>query len=149
MQLTVLVENFCQNQKLRSEWGYSLYLSDPSTELLLDTGGYQHSLVHNASVLGLKWQNLQHIVLSHGHFDHTAGLMDAIRLAPQAQIWAGPNIEKPRWSDANQARNGGGGKLFSKVIDHTINPWAQITPSVIAFTVPEPVSYTHLTLPTT
>ncbi len=137
MQLTVLVENFCQNQKLKSEWGYCLWLESEKTHLLLDTGGYNHALEHNARVMGLDWKKLTDVVLSHSHFDHTAGLLDVVRLAPQAKVWGGKGFSKQRWSDADQARNGGGGKVLAGVLDYEIDTWAQVTPEVIAFRVPE------------
>lgn len=137
MLLTVVVENFCQNQNLKSEWGYSLHLKNETTDLLLDTGGYQHALEHNAKYLDLDWKALKDVVLSHSHFDHTAGLMDVVRMAPQATIWGGAGFEKQRWSDADHARNGGGGAVMASVIDRTINPWVEVTQDVIAFTVPQ------------
>ena len=82
MLLTVVVENFCQNQNLKSAWGYSLHLKNEITNLLLDTGGYQHSLEHNAKYLGLEWKALKDVVLSHSHFDHTATISGVIRIAP-------------------------------------------------------------------
>ena len=53
MQLTVVVENFCQKQGLLAEWGYAVLLDTPEARVLLDTGGYCHTLTHNFKVLGI------------------------------------------------------------------------------------------------
>jgi 7,8-dihydropterin-6-yl-methyl-4-(beta-D-ribofuranosyl)aminobenzene 5'-phosphate synthase len=45
-----------------------------SRSLLLDTGSTVNGLVHNLRALGVDPGEFEIIVLSHGHFDHTAGL---------------------------------------------------------------------------
>jgi len=42
--------------------------------LLLDTGATVNGLTHNLRALGVDPQEIEAIVLSHGHFDHTTGL---------------------------------------------------------------------------
>lgn len=137
MQVTVVVENFCTNRVLRSEWGYSLYLESDKTRLLLDTGSESHAFVHNLRALRINPQMIEHIVLSHGHFDHTAGLIDAIMLAPQAKRWGAKSIFTPRWGDPNHRRMSGGGGFLASALTNPIDSWARITDEVIAFTVPQ------------
>ena len=84
MQLTVVVENQTSSQSLLAEWGYSAWLQTEDTVILLDTGGIQHTLQHNLTALGLNARRITDLVLSHGHFDHTSGVMDVLRLAPHA-----------------------------------------------------------------
>jgi len=52
----------------------TVHRNNTSASLLFDTGLSKTGLVHNMDVLGLKPQELQAIVLSHGHADHTQGL---------------------------------------------------------------------------
>ena len=137
MQLTVVVENFCTNRLLKAEWGYCLYLESPATRLMLDTGSEVHSLVHNLSALKINPRQIDHLVFSHAHFDHTGGLLDAVRLAPQARRWGSREMKRQRWSDADQKRNGGGGPLFESILTDPIDTWAKVTDEVIAFTVPQ------------
>jgi len=44
------------------------------TSLLFDTGGDGATLLSNMSILGLDLQQIDHVVLSHIHGDHTGGL---------------------------------------------------------------------------
>lgn len=137
LKATIVVENMCQQQGLFAEWGYSVFLETPSGNLLWDTGGYLHTLEHNLRTLGIDIPSIKHIALSHSHFDHTAGLMDALRLCPRAQLWGAKALNVQRWSDADQQRNGGGGSVFDHLQYQAVDPWREIMPEVIAFTVPQ------------
>ena len=46
--------------------------------LLFDTGLSRDGMMHNFEVLGIKPRDIQAIVLSHGHIDHTNGLLAVI-----------------------------------------------------------------------
>lgn len=50
--------------------------------------------------LGIQPESIQNIALSHGHFDHTSGLIDVLCLAPEAKLCASPDIVRMRWGDA-------------------------------------------------
>lgn len=50
------------------EWGRYVYRA------LFDTGMTGHVLLHNAAALGIDLQQLDHVVISHGHPDHYGGL---------------------------------------------------------------------------
>lgn len=79
-KITVLVNNYVRGSDLWAEHGLSLaleHLSDGSI-ILLDTGRSGDILLHNAERLGIDWSRLSTIVLSHGHYDHTGGLMSLV-----------------------------------------------------------------------
>ena len=136
IKATVVVDNFCQKQGLYAEWGYAMHVETPSGNLLWDTGGFLHVLEHNLRFLGINPAAIENVALSHGHFDHTAGLMDVVRLAPSAKLWASENLTRPRWGDVDAARLAGGGALLAGLPIHSIEPFARILPEVTAFTVP-------------
>jgi 7,8-dihydropterin-6-yl-methyl-4-(beta-D-ribofuranosyl)aminobenzene 5'-phosphate synthase len=48
--------------------------------LLFDSGHTAHVLAHNAHVLRVDWAALDAVMISHGHNDHTGGLLEALRL---------------------------------------------------------------------
>ncbi|MCD8079545.1 MAG: MBL fold metallo-hydrolase [Bacteroides sp.] len=75
MKLTVLADNntfidhyYCGEPAL------SFYLEDEETKILFDTG-YSDVFVKNAEKMRIDLSAAMHIVLSHGHNDHTGGLV--------------------------------------------------------------------------
>jgi 7,8-dihydropterin-6-yl-methyl-4-(beta-D-ribofuranosyl)aminobenzene 5'-phosphate synthase len=61
--------------------------------LLLDTGCSVDGLVHNLEVLGVDLPEIETIVFSHGHFDHTVGLNGlAKRLQPMPPMLVHPDF---------------------------------------------------------
>jgi 7,8-dihydropterin-6-yl-methyl-4-(beta-D-ribofuranosyl)aminobenzene 5'-phosphate synthase len=68
---------------LRAEHGFAslitVYSGGKKYTLLFDAGTSVDGVLHNMDVLELRPTELQAIVLSHGHTDHTQGLMEVIR----------------------------------------------------------------------
>jgi 7,8-dihydropterin-6-yl-methyl-4-(beta-D-ribofuranosyl)aminobenzene 5'-phosphate synthase len=52
----------------------SMTLEDRRRTVLFDTGSTVDGVVHNLRVLGMNPGEIETVVLSHGHFDHTTGL---------------------------------------------------------------------------
>jgi len=74
MKLCVLVDNCTLiGTGALGEPGYSVYMEDGDTRLLLDTGE-TGILTKNARAFGVDLDGLDYVVLSHGHFDHCNGL---------------------------------------------------------------------------
>jgi 7,8-dihydropterin-6-yl-methyl-4-(beta-D-ribofuranosyl)aminobenzene 5'-phosphate synthase len=68
---------------LVAEHGYSALVSvhsaDHSATVLFDAGISTQGLIHNMDVLEINPKGLHSVVLSHGHVDHTQGLMGLIK----------------------------------------------------------------------
>ena len=67
------MENHAAVDGMRTEHGLSLHLTDGSFSLLLDTGATS-AFLENAEQLGVSLKQLDVLVLSHGHYDHTGGV---------------------------------------------------------------------------
>ena len=75
MDLTVLVDNSCKTGKfLLAEPGLSFLLENDYQKALFDCG-YSDVFIKNAYKLGLDLSDVTDIILSHGHVDHTGGLL--------------------------------------------------------------------------
>ena len=76
MKLTILSENNTHTREpyLMGEPGFSCYIECAGKRILLDTG-YYGVAVKNAKLLGIDLNGLDYIAISHGHDDHTHGLL--------------------------------------------------------------------------
>ncbi|MGA7367622.1 MAG: MBL fold metallo-hydrolase, partial [Nitrososphaeraceae archaeon] len=60
-----------------AEHGFSALIStldnDNKNTFLFDTGVSENGVLHNAELLGVRFDQIDGIILSHGHFDHFTG----------------------------------------------------------------------------
>jgi len=77
IKITTLSENTA-NHGFIAEWGLSILVEVDGTRILMDTG-WGFSAVYNAQLMGIDFDTIDMIVLSHGHRDHTGGLRDILR----------------------------------------------------------------------
>jgi len=73
---------------LLSEHGISFYIESKCLRMLYDTGQSGDVLLHNAAIakLDLGWVGL--ILLSHGHYDHSGGLLKALEKSGTIRLMA-------------------------------------------------------------
>jgi len=74
MSLTIVYDNNAYDPRLRTEWGFACWVQYGEAILLFDTGGDGSILLNNLSTLGLVPQDVDVVVLSHIHGDHTGGM---------------------------------------------------------------------------
>jgi 7,8-dihydropterin-6-yl-methyl-4-(beta-D-ribofuranosyl)aminobenzene 5'-phosphate synthase len=98
LQITTLSENTAGLGGLMAEWGLSILVESEEINILFDTG-QSLSASHNAEIMGINLSQIDKIVLSHGHFDHTGGLKQALlRIGKEIDIIAHPDIWAAKYS---------------------------------------------------
>jgi 7,8-dihydropterin-6-yl-methyl-4-(beta-D-ribofuranosyl)aminobenzene 5'-phosphate synthase len=98
MKITTLSENTASAPDLLAEWGLSILIEIDSLTILLDAG-LSSSAAYNAGILGIDLKKVDRIVLSHGHYDHTGGLQNVLRLMrKKIEIIAHPDIWGEKYS---------------------------------------------------
>jgi 7,8-dihydropterin-6-yl-methyl-4-(beta-D-ribofuranosyl)aminobenzene 5'-phosphate synthase len=86
MKLTVLADNNTLiDHYLTGEPGLSFLIETNDRKILFDTG-YSDVFIENAQKMGISLLDLDYIVLSHGHLDHTWGLVHLVRYFTEAAI---------------------------------------------------------------
>jgi len=86
MNLTVLVDNNTLiDRYFRAEPGLSLLIEDQDTQVLFDTG-YSDLFLDNATKMGKSLSQLDFLVISHSHLDHTWGLEPFVRYLTEKKI---------------------------------------------------------------
>ncbi len=96
MKIHVLVDNNTLiDRYFVGEPGVSYYIEDENINILFDTG-YSDIFIKNAAKKQLNLYNLDYIVISHGHIDHTWGLVPLISMHTEAII-EGIDYKKPKF----------------------------------------------------
>jgi 7,8-dihydropterin-6-yl-methyl-4-(beta-D-ribofuranosyl)aminobenzene 5'-phosphate synthase len=90
IKITTLSENTASAGAL-GEWGLSMFVEADGQKILFDTGGGM-AAVPNAESMKIDMTSVDRIVLSHGHYDHTGGLMAVLRKAGGKEIIAHPDV---------------------------------------------------------
>lgn len=98
--ITILVENSVHTRGLKAEHGLTILIEIGGPRVLFDTGQTE-LLLDNARTLGCPLEDLDAIVLSHGHYDHTGGLAAVSRLSPKARVFLNPSAMRPKYSGSN------------------------------------------------
>jgi len=103
LRITTLSENTAGQGGLLAEWGLSILIETDSANVLLDTGT-SISTTYNADDMGIDLGEIDKIVLSHGHSDHTGGLREVLRKVRkrEIEIIAHPNV----WANRFMRRQG-------------------------------------------
>jgi 7,8-dihydropterin-6-yl-methyl-4-(beta-D-ribofuranosyl)aminobenzene 5'-phosphate synthase len=106
--LTILCENTVTRPGgLLGEHGFACLLETDQGRYLFDTGQGQ-TILDNARVLGKDLGSLDAIILSHGHSDHSGGLLQVLAATGPLPVYAHPAIFIPRcWAGRYERRANG------------------------------------------
>jgi 7,8-dihydropterin-6-yl-methyl-4-(beta-D-ribofuranosyl)aminobenzene 5'-phosphate synthase len=99
VRITTLSENGVapRPRGLLGEWGLSILVEVNGLMVLLDAG-HSMSAVNNGDLLGVEWNRISAIVLSHGHYDHTGGLRHVLsRIRKTVPVIAHPDVWAPKY----------------------------------------------------
>jgi len=97
VRVTVLIENTATSRRgIVGEHGLSFLIETDKRRFLLDAGPGVNT-VNNAAKLGVDLRGLNGLLLSHGHYDHTGGLQEILRVTGELQVYAHPSIFEPKY----------------------------------------------------
>jgi 7,8-dihydropterin-6-yl-methyl-4-(beta-D-ribofuranosyl)aminobenzene 5'-phosphate synthase len=97
LRITTLSENTAGMGDFLGEWGLSILIETDNSKILLDTGT-SISAARNAETLDIDLGKIDKIVLSHGHYDHTGGLREILRIVKKKiEIIAHPDVWQAKY----------------------------------------------------
>lgn len=86
MYIAILMEDTCGSPQCEYEHGLSLYIETEHHRILMDTGASDKTW-GNAQKLGVDLSMVDTVVLSHGHYDHSGGMMAFRKINGNAVIY--------------------------------------------------------------
>ena len=95
MKITIVYDNDAP-PPFKSDWGFACLVETEKTTLLFDTGANSNILLENMKKLHLDPKNIQVVMLSHDHWDHTGGLSGLLTINPKITIYKPTFSNTPR-----------------------------------------------------
>lgn len=86
MKIVTLMEDTAGNRGCKFKHGLSLYVETAKHRLLFDTGASALT-ISNAQQLDIDLKSVDTVIISHGHYDHTGGLLAFCQLNDEAKIY--------------------------------------------------------------
>lgn len=98
LRIVTLMEDLLpENSELVCEHGLSIYIEMNGVKILFDTG-QSGQFIKNAENLGIDLSDLQYVIMSHGHYDHTGGLKELVAAVGNPfQLILGQDFFKKRY----------------------------------------------------
>lgn len=122
--ITTLVENAVYRPQLLAEHGLAFYIERSGHKILFDTG-QGGVLAANARALNVPLDDVDQIVISHGHYDHVGGLALVAARERPVDIYLAPEALAPKYvpSPTGPAREVG---LAAAARDALASPQARV-----------------------
>lgn len=90
VKITILYDNYVYKEGTTAEWGFSCLIEGMEDTILFDTGTDGKILMDNINQLGVDLNQVEKIVLSHQHGDHTGGMEAVLKKNSRLTVYV-PN----------------------------------------------------------
>jgi 7,8-dihydropterin-6-yl-methyl-4-(beta-D-ribofuranosyl)aminobenzene 5'-phosphate synthase len=109
LKITTIADNLVLQAGLWGQWGLSflLELTDAKGDdrkVLFDTANDKEPFLYNVDKLELNLTDLDAIVLSHGHSDHTVATVEALEMTSGCRVYAHPHCFMPRYYQSKSGK---------------------------------------------
>jgi 7,8-dihydropterin-6-yl-methyl-4-(beta-D-ribofuranosyl)aminobenzene 5'-phosphate synthase len=133
-RITVLVENTAHGPCVLAEHGLSYWIEHNGKHILLDSG-QGGVLATNAYKLKIALYDLDSLILSHGHYDHTGGVAETLKHDRSVAVFAHPAAFAKKYARNNDgtARAIGMPYPSEKAIRETRNQLVPTTQPTVVF----------------
>ncbi len=105
LKITFLIDNTVYISGLKAEHGLSVLIETSEEKILFDCG-QSELLLSNAKNLNIDLRDISKIILSHGHYDHTGGLLSILKHnSRKINVYAHPDIFEKKYIAKNELIN--------------------------------------------
>ncbi len=103
LKITTLIENTKgEHLALQSEHGISFFIEKDGHKLLFDTG-QSGTFLENAEQLQVDLSDLEYVIISHGHYDHSGGLQALTEVAKKFELIVGDGFFNKKYGYKNNS----------------------------------------------
>ena len=93
--VTILYDNYIFTEGLKTDWGFSCLLKGTEKTVLFDVGMKGEILLENIEKLKINPKDINVVVISHNHGDHTGGLLDFLGKNSKVSVYLPPSCSGP------------------------------------------------------
>lgn len=93
MKIKALIENKSSDNKYKAEHGLSIYIDTGVIKILVDTGE-SGAFIENAIEMGVEITDIDVVIASHSHRDHTGGLIGFFKKNKKAKLYISKNANQ-------------------------------------------------------
>lgn len=90
MQIKILFDSFALDGRFFTGWGFSCIIDN---RILFDTGENEEYLFANMKKMGIDIADIETVVISHDHWDHTRGLWGLLRKKRDIVVYSCPGFD--------------------------------------------------------
>ena len=91
---SIVYDNQTCDPKFKNDWGFGCYVHGFEKSILFDTGRDGNILLSNLQNFQIQPDDIDIVVLSHEHGDHTGGLVSLLELKPNIEVWLPKDFPK-------------------------------------------------------
>jgi 7,8-dihydropterin-6-yl-methyl-4-(beta-D-ribofuranosyl)aminobenzene 5'-phosphate synthase len=91
INLKILFDSNAEQKNILTGWGFSCLVDNC---ILFDAGADEKSLLHNMKNMGVRLDELEAVVISHEHLDHTGALWGVLKMRAGIKVYACPGFSE-------------------------------------------------------
>lgn len=95
MKITTIYDNYRTNEDLDYGWGFSCLVEINDKKILFDAGEEDKKIFSNMEKLGISVEDVDELVISHDHWDHTGALKKIMNKNPNIKLHNPTDFTKP------------------------------------------------------
>jgi 7,8-dihydropterin-6-yl-methyl-4-(beta-D-ribofuranosyl)aminobenzene 5'-phosphate synthase len=87
LRMTILYDNYAYLDGTQTDWGFACLIEGTEKTILFDTGTKPDILFHNIEKMNVDLNEVDVVVISHSHGDHTGGLLSVLDRNPNVTVY--------------------------------------------------------------
>jgi 7,8-dihydropterin-6-yl-methyl-4-(beta-D-ribofuranosyl)aminobenzene 5'-phosphate synthase len=91
MLIKIIFDKESINRKYSNGWGFSCLVDN---HIMFDTGEKAGYIFHNMKLMGIDLANIDTVIISHDHWDHTGGLWELLDQVREIKVFSCPGFSQ-------------------------------------------------------